>query len=177
MNSNFHSILPTCVEYAPYYASYISRVPTGDIIETLASHQADTVKLIVGITSEQEEFRYAPGKWTTKEVIGHVIDVERIFAYRALRVGRNDKTPLPGFEENDYVIFGNFENSKITDLAHDFEHVRTATLDLLRQFTAEAWLRTGVANAFDISVRAIAWMIAGHELHHKEILRSRYLKR
>jgi hypothetical protein len=176
LKNMFRSTHPASVEYAPYYSAYIARVPAGDIVETLSRQQVETVKLIAGMTAEQAAFRYAPGKWVAKEVVGHVIDAERIFAYRALRVGRNDKTPLPGFEENDYVIFGNFENRTVTDLANEFAHVRTATLDLLGQFSEEAWLRTGIANAFDISVRALAWVIAGHELHHREILRTRYLK-
>lgn len=175
MNSSFRSARPTSAEYAPYYAPYISRVPDGDILDTLARQQTDTLRLITSLTAAQAEFRYAPGKWLAKEVIGHVIDTERIFAYRALRVGRNDKTPLPGFEENDYVAFGDFQNRAVADLAHDFDHLRTTTLDLFRQFTEEAWLRQGVANAFDISVRALAWITAGHELHHKEILRAKYL--
>jgi hypothetical protein len=175
MQTSFRTVTPLGVEYAPYYAPYIARVPAGDIVETLTRQQAGMVKLIASLAAEQAVFRYAPDKWMTKEVLGHVIDAERIFAYRALRVGRNDKTPLPGFEENDYVTFGNFENREVVDLANDFEHVRTATLDLFRQFTEEAWLRIGVANAFDVSVRALAWIIAGHELHHKEILTTRYL--
>lgn len=177
MNTNFRTTHPANAEYAPYYAGYVARVPVGDIVETLARQQAEMVELIAGMSAEQAGFRYAPGKWMAKEVVGHVIDAERIFAYRALRVGRNDKTPLPGFEENDYVTFGNFESRAIIDLAQEFDHVRASTLDLFRQFSAEAWLRTGVANAFDVSVRALAWVIAGHELHHREILRTKYLSR
>ena len=177
MSSSFRANPPTSVEFAPYYAGYIARVPAGDIVETLKRQHPQMVALISSLSAEQAAFRYAPGKWSAREVVGHVIDAERIFAYRALRVGRNDKTPLPGYEENDYVANGNFEERAVADLAADFDHLRTTTIDLFRQFTQDAWLYTGIANAFDISVRSIAWIIAGHELHHREILTTRYLKK
>lgn len=177
MATNFRSVRPTTSEFAPYYASYIDRVPDGDIIQTLAKQRIDTMKLFASLTPEQAAFRYATGKWSVREVIGHVVDAERIFAYRALRVGRNDKTPLAGFEENDYVKFASFESRSVAGLAGDFDHVRTATIDLFGSFTEEAWMRAGTANAFDVSVRALAWIIAGHERHHVEILKSRYLGR
>lgn len=177
MNTSFRSTPPHSAEYAPFYAGYIARVANGDILETLKRQQSEMVKLISGLTTEQGAFRYGPGKWSVREVVGHVIDAERIFSYRALRVGRNDKTPLAGFEENEYVANGNFEDRAIADLAADFDHLRTSTIDLFRQFDAEAWQRTGVANAFDVSVRALAWIVAGHELHHREILINRYLKK
>ena len=177
MTIAFRSVLPPSAEYAPYYAGYVARVGAGDIIETLRRQQTEMVKLIAGLTAEQASFKYAPGKWSAREVIGHVIDAERIFAYRALRVGRNDKTPLPGFEENDYVANGNFDERAVGDLATDFDHLRTTTVDLFNQFSQDAWLRVGVANAFDVSVRALAWIIAGHALHHREILLTQYLKK
>jgi uncharacterized damage-inducible protein DinB len=176
MSVTYRFTPPPSAEYAPYYAGYIARVPAGDIVETLKRQHSETIKIITSLTADQGSLRYAPGKWSVREVIGHVNDAERIFAYRALRVGRNDKTPLPGFEENDYVANGNFDERTIADLTSEFDHLRISTLDLFRQFDQEAWTRTGVANAFDVSVRALAWIIAGHELHHREILATRYLK-
>jgi len=175
MTNGFRSEHPTAAEFAPYYAAYVARVPAGDIVQTLTRQRVDSAMLFAGLTPEQAAFRYAPGKWSVREVIGHITVAERIFAYRALRVGRNDKTPLSGFEENDFVKFGDFESRSVAELASDFDHVRIATIDLFGSFAEEAWLRTGVANSFNVSVRALAWIIAGHELHHREILNTRYL--
>lgn len=177
MTESYRSIPPVSGECAEYYAPYIARVPTGDIVKTLADQRTVTASLLAGITVDESSFRYETNKWTTKEVIGHMIDCERIFAYRALRIARNDKTPLEGFEENDYVANGRFAFRTVANLAEEFSHVRISSLDLFRQFSEEVWLRTGFANSHSISVRAVTWIIAGHELHHIAILRSRYLKR
>ncbi|MEK7775217.1 MAG: DinB family protein [Candidatus Zixiibacteriota bacterium] len=177
MTQGYRSIVPNSSEYAQFYASYIALVPAGDIVDTLANQQADTTNLIAGISEDEAPFRYESHKWTTREVVGHMIDAERIFAYRALRIARNDKTPLAGFDENDFVANGQFESRTVVDLTNECYHVRTASLDLFRQFSEEVSLREGVANSFNISVRALAWIIAGHELHHIAILRTRYLKR
>jgi DinB superfamily len=177
MAQSFRLIAPANGEFAQYYAAYIAKVPAGDIVEVLAINQENTSILLAGITETEASFRYDTDKWTTREVIGHMIDAERVFAYRALRIARNDKTPLAGFDENAYVTNSNFNFRKVSDLANEFHHVRSASLDLFRHCSEEVWLQTGVANSFQISVRAIAWIIAGHELHHIAILNSRYLKR
>ena len=127
------------------------------------------------IPSEKGDYRYAPGKWSIKELLGHVIDGERIFAYRALRFGRNDQTALNGFEQDDYVAAGAFDKRELSDLIDEFEEVRRATIHLFRGFDETAWTRRGVASENEVSVRALAYIIAGHELHHMGVLRERYL--
>jgi uncharacterized damage-inducible protein DinB len=166
---------PEASEYAPYYHRYISLVPDGNIIQTLDQQCTSTIDLIAGISDDRANYRYAPGKWSVKEVFGHVIDCERVFSYRALRIARNDRTPLAGFEQDDYVANGNFDHRRMIDLVAEYEHVRKVSLDLFGFLSEEAWGRRGVANNVEVSVRAIAWIIAGHELHHNQIVRTKYL--
>jgi len=161
-------------EYAPYYDRYIRLVPVGDIVSVLEEQGRGTAALLSSISNEQAEFRYAPDKWTVKQVLGHVTDTERIFAYRALRISRKDATPIEGFEQDDYVRYGPFAASKMPDLVDDFVAVRRATVGLLRRLEAEAWLRRGTANRNEVTVRALAYCIAGHELHHLAILKDKY---
>jgi hypothetical protein len=118
--------------------------------------------------------RYAPGKWSVKEVIGHLCDAERIFSYRALRIARGDKTPLAGFNENEYVPNGNFESRSTAGLLEEFAAIRAATLIMMRSFDEAAWARRGISGEKEISVRALAYIICGHERHHLAILRDRY---
>ena len=169
------SARPDMTEYAPYYEKYTSLVPDGDVIATLSSQLEVTLSTLRGLTEAQGDSRYAPGKWSIKELVGHMIDGERVFSYRALRFARNDRTPLPGFEQDDYVRAGNFGKRRMSDLADEFEQVRRATLSLLRSLDDEAWLRRGVASDNEVSVRALAYILAGHETHHMQVLRTRYL--
>jgi len=166
---------PEANEYAPFYARYVSLVPNGDILLTLEGQLSETLKLLRGITESQADSRYAPGKWSIKEVVGHITDTERIFAYRALRFARNDQTPLPGFEQDDYVRYAAFDKYRLSDLTREFELVRQANLLLFRNLDEAAWHRRGTASEREISVRALAYIIAGHELHHVGILKERYL--
>jgi uncharacterized damage-inducible protein DinB len=166
---------PGANEYAPYYGKYISLVPEGDVVATLSRQLDDTVALLRGLTEEQAESRYAPDKWSVKEVVGHIIDTERIFGHRAFRFARNDQTPLPGYEQDDYVRAGEFSKRSLADLVQEFEHVRRANLYLLRSLNETAWLRRGTASENEVSVRALAYILAGHESHHVEIIRTRYL--
>lgn len=166
---------PAAGEYAPYYERYISLVPAGDVVATLGQQLEETLTLLGSIPEEKADSRYAPGKWSIKELVGHVIDGERIFGYRALRFARNDQTPLSGFEQDDYVSNGGFGERRLSDLAEEFAHVRRANLYMLRGLSAEAWRRQGDANGQMVSVRALAHIIAGHETHHMRILRERYL--
>lgn len=166
---------PDTTEYLSYYDKYISMVPDDDILAVLESQMEDTAGFLGTIPESQASFRYAPDKWSIKELVGHVIDGERVFAYRALRFARNDKTPLPGFEQDDYVRYGAFDNCRLSDLASELKSVRQATLFLFKHLDEDAWKRRGVANDDEVSVRALAYIIAGHELHHREILRTRYL--
>lgn len=166
---------PDPSEHQPYFAKYVALVPDGDILATLAAQSAETLALLRGLPESKGDFRYAPEKWSVKELIGHVTDTERIFANRALRFARNDATPLPGFEENDYVANSSFGLYSLADLADGLESVRRATIFLFKHMTAEASLRRGKANNAEVSVRSLAYLIAGHELHHVGVLKQRYL--
>jgi hypothetical protein len=163
-------------EYLPYYGKYISLVPDGDIVETLRTQIGDTSALLRGISEESASYRYAPDKWSIKEVVGHLADVERIMAYRALRVARDDKTPLPGFDENAFVPAANFEARSLVSLAHELTQVRAATVAFFETLDPVAATRRGTANDATITARALAYIIAGHERHHLKLLRERYLK-
>jgi len=164
-------------EYAPYYERYISLVAGADILTTLDSQRRQMLLLLSGRDEAEGDFRYAPEKWSAKEVLGHVCDTERIFAYRALRISRADSTPIEGFEQDDYVRNGPFANRPLAELIEDYIAVRRATLTLLRNLDEPAWTRRGIANKNEVSVRAIAYTIAGHELHHRRILEEKYFGR
>jgi len=174
--------MPTCLiprpaedEYSPYYAGYIARVPDGDLCATLAAQLADTHALVHAIPEARGTHRYAPGKWSIKEVLGHVIDTERIMSYRALRIARGDTTPLPGYEQDDYVPAGGFDRRTLQDLRDELAAVRQATIHLLRHLDPIALARRGTASGKPVSARALAYIIAGHERHHVEILTAKYL--
>ena len=171
----FRSTRPASGEFLPYYGTYIDKVPQGDIVETLTKQLSETLALIKSIPEETGDKRYAPGKWSIREVIGHLIDAERIFVYRALRFSRSDSTPVPGFDENTYSANGPYSKVSLAELADEFEHVRHATIDFLSHLDAEALSRRGTANDAEISVRALAFIMAGHETHHVGVLRDRYL--
>jgi DinB superfamily len=166
---------PDETEYLPYYGKYISLVPAGDILATLARQLDETLTLLRSVTESRAGFRYAPGKWSIKELVGHMTDTERIFSYRALRFARNDATPLPGYEQDDYIRNATFDDYPLGELAAEFESVRQSSLLLFKHLGSEAWARRGVASDAEVSVRALAYIIAGHELHHMGILRGRYL--
>jgi hypothetical protein len=163
-------------EYLPYYDRYISLVPDGDIIVILQKQIEKTLLILRALPEAQGSFRYAPNKWSIKEVLGHMIDSERIFAYRALRFSRNDMTPLPGYEQDDYIRNSSFDSFPLNELIDEFEHVRKSTILFLKHLTPEAWTRRGIANNAEVSVRALAYVIAGHELHHLNVLKAKYLE-
>jgi hypothetical protein len=166
---------PHSSEYAPYYEKYVSRVPDGDIVGTLGKQLEETLALVRGIPEARGDYRYAEGKWSIKELLGHVIDSERVFAYRALRFGRGDTTPLPGYEQDDFVRGADFNKRSLSDLAEEFEYVRRSTMSLLASLEPSSWDRRGPANDNEVSVRGLAFIMAGHERHHVEVLKSRYL--
>jgi hypothetical protein len=161
-------------EYAPYYGRYIALVSAEDILTALDEQRRQTMTLLCGRDEEDGNFRYAPEKWNAKEVLGHVCDTERVFAYRALRIARADTTPMEGFEQDDYVRNGPFAHAPLAEIIEDYIAVRRATITLLRNLDEAAWLRRGVANKNEVSVRALAYIIAGHELHHRGILEEKY---
>jgi DinB superfamily len=168
------SARPEANEYASFYQTYVSKVLGNDIVAILEAQRLQMAQLFAARSEREGNFRYAPGKWTVKDTLGHIIDSERIFAYRALRIARQDTTPLSGFEQDDYVRAGRFGERSLTDLAEEFGLVRSATVALFRPLGEEAWARRGSANKNEVSVRALAYIIAGHELHHREILQDRY---
>jgi hypothetical protein len=166
---------PDPTEYHAYYAQYISRVKTGDILTTLSEQASETIEVFSRLTEEQGNHRYAPEKWSIKQMLGHVNDNERIFAYRALRISRNDKIPIEGFEQDDYVRDGPFEDCRLSDLIAEFESIRRANILFFKQLRPDDWLRRGMASQRVFSVRALAYTIAGHELHHRGVLKGKYL--
>ena len=162
-------------EYLPYYGKYIGLVPDGDLLQTLRSQLDETLALVRSLPPEMGGHRYAPGKWTIREVLGHIIDTERIFAYRAMRIARGDQTPIEGFDENAYAAASDADARTLADLADELEHLRLGNLHFFRALTDEALARRGTANGAEVSARALAWILAGHELHHRGLLRERYL--
>jgi hypothetical protein len=169
------TIRPAKSEFLPYYERYIALVPEGDILSTLTSQMDETQTLLRGLPASVATYRYAPDKWSVNEVVGHLIDSERNFAFRALRFARNDATPVPGFEQDDYVRNATFDSYRLAELASELEAVRQSTVFLFRHIDDAAWARRGIANNAEVSVRALAFIIAGHERHHREVLLARYL--
>jgi DinB superfamily len=165
---------PAASEHAPYYSRYVDLVAGGDILGTLATQIGGTMAELRKVSEADSLKRYAPGKWSMREVLGHMIDTERVFAYRALRFARGDRTDLPGFEQDDYVAAAHFDRRPWSGLLEEFEAVRRTSLLMFRGLGDEAWPRQGVANGNPMSVRAAAYVIAGHELHHLRVLREHY---
>ena len=166
---------PHVEEYPKYFDRYIKHIHEDDLLLALRRVHDDTIKFIQSIPEEKFEYRYAEGKWTIKQILNHLIDVERVFAYRALRFARLDRQPLSGFDENDYAAHANADNRSIEDLMREYNAVREATILLFKGFTEDMAGRKGIANNAEVSVRALGYMIAGHELHHMNVIRERYL--
>jgi hypothetical protein len=174
-------IRPQPGEYAAFYERYVSlvqrREATGcDILATLEDQRRQILLLLSGRTEEDGDRRYASDKWTLREVVGHISDTERIMSYRALRIARGDTTPMEGFEQDDYVRNAQFGERPLSDLIEDFIAVRRSTISLFRNLEEPAWGRRGVANKNEVTVRALAYIIAGHEVHHRRILEEKYLR-
>jgi hypothetical protein len=168
---------PADGEFADYAKADIDSVAGEDAVEALEAQARETLALLTPVDERiASTFTYAPGKWTMKQVVGHMADDERIFAYRALCVARNDSAPLPGFDEKAYVRFAGFQKRPWMDLLSEYRAVRDATIALCRGLTPEAWLRRGNVNGYAASVRGLVFNIAGHELHHLRILREKYLR-
>ena len=165
---------PQSDEYAPYYEKYVSLIASDDIVSVLEAQRVQMTQLLAARSEREGNFRYAPDKWSVKEVIGHVCDAERIFAYRLLRIARGDQTPLPGFEQDDYIASASFGERALTDIATEFAAVRAATMALVQSLPSEAWTRRGTASNNPVSARALAYIIAGHQMHHQNILNEKY---
>ena len=166
---------PNTDEYAPYYHAYICKVNTDDLIGALEAGQNEFIQLLQGISADKLDYRYQEGKWSIKEVLIHQMDVERIFTCRALRFSRNDRTSLPGFDEDQYVPEANAAERSLDSLIDEYTALRRSTIQFFKNISPEMSLRTGIANGKEISVRALGFIIPGHELHHMQVIKERYL--
>ena len=166
---------PAADEYAPYFGRYIEQVGDGDVLEILRRQAGETAALLAGLSERDAGYRYGEGKWSIKEVVGHVADTERVMVYRAVCFARGEAAPLPGFDENAYVANAKFGARPLADLAAEFQAVRAATIPFFRGLDGEELVRRGSANNRPYSVRAVAYIVAGHERHHRTILEERYL--
>ena len=166
---------PNADEYFEYYGKYIARVPDGDVRDHMRTQLSETISLLSGVADAKAEKAYAAGKWTLKEALLHMSDAERVFGYRMLRIARGDATPLPGFEQDEWVPHSCANKRLMANLVMEFAAVRASTLALMDSLSPEAWLRKGTASGHSISARALAYIAAGHERHHLTIIRERYL--
>ena len=165
---------PLETEYAPYFQRYVAHVTEDDILPAMRA-QSDALDLLLDrVRPEHETFRYAEGKWSIREVVGHLIDGERMFGYRALCIARGDTQNLPGFDENEYMISAPFDRINLEDLLSEFRLVRLSNIAMLRNLDETAWTRMGTANDAPVSVRALAFIMVGHVRHHMGVLRERY---
>jgi hypothetical protein len=166
---------PQSGEYGSYYEGYIQRVPEGSDLFALMSQQPDDLRaLLQNVSDQQANARPAPGEWSVKEVLGHICDGERVFGYRALRFARGDNTPLPGFEQDDYVRATDFNARTLPDLVEEFTHQRRANVVCFKPLTQDELMRRGTASSNPFSVRALLYVLAGHVLHHIESLKTDY---
>lgn len=166
---------PSGSEYAHYYAGYVANVPKGNIIETLNSQMHEFYTFINSIPGDKAFHAYAEGKWTVKQVIGHIIETERVFAYRGLAFSRRDKNPLPSMEQNDYVKYANYNSRTISNLANEYLAVRISTIHLFQNMTKGMISLKGTASGVEFTVRSLPFIIAGHERHHINIIKEKYL--
>jgi hypothetical protein len=168
-------IRPSIKEYNTYFERYVKLVPEGDIRDILIQSLKNTTDVFSTVTEDQANYQYAPGKWNLKEVLGHITDNERIMSYRLLRIARGDKTPLAGYDQDALMSGATFDKCPLPDLLEDYTVVRRATLTLFRGISEEAWSRRGIVNDSESSARAWAYIIAGHELHHMNVIKEKYL--
>jgi len=166
--------VPSQSEFAPFYSGYVERVGSGAVVREMAAQLEEVQRLLVGVSDGEAMHRYAPEKWSVKEVVGHIADTERIMAYRALRIGRGDTTPLAGFDENAFVAGASFDVRSFDSLLDEWVAVRHSTLALFRSFGDDAIGRAGTSNGVPVTVRALAYIVVGHVAHHVDILRERY---
>ncbi len=165
---------PLAADAHPAYAPYIALVVEDDVLSAMEQQSSATQRILSGLDEHKSSYRYAPGKWSVKQIIGHLADAERVFGYRALAVARGESRPLPGFDEDSYVHHAGFDEWRLGDLAEQYALVRRSNIVLFRNLPEEAWERRGTANDHAVTVRALAYSIVGHERHHLAILRDRY---
>ena len=164
-------------EHAEYYARYVDLVPDGDILEILRDQLGETLVLLQQVPRERENYRYAPGKWSLREVVGHVLDTERVMAYRALAMSRSEGVDLPGMDQEEWARHSNAATRSLDDLASEWAAVRRANVHMFATLPEEAAARRGRASGNDFTVRSFAWIVAGHEIWHRERLASDYLEK
>ena len=167
---------PEVGEHDAYFSTYIDQVEEGDLIGDLRAQAGELTEVCGDLSEAAGRFRYAPEKWSIKEVLGHLIDTERVFVYRALWFARGESAELPGFDQDEFVRRADFNRRSLESLVSEFVHVRQSTIDLLASFREADWGRSGISNEASLSVRAIGYILVGHVAHHLEILRERYLK-
>ncbi len=167
--------IPASDEYAPYYQRYIGLLPEGDILDILELQKNETLTMLRSLSDEQAAFAYAPGKWSIKDVIGHIIDTERVFAYRGMCFARGESMPLPGFEQDEYVLGAEFNRIPLLNLAKEFEHLRMSNIYLFSTWSEAVQARRGMAAGNAVTARAIPFILAGHERHHLNVLAERYM--
>jgi hypothetical protein len=165
---------PQQSEYAPYYAGYVGLVPEADILGVLEAQNAELRDLVASVPADRESYRYEPGKWSIREVLGHIGDGERVFGFRAFCFSRGETNPLPGFDEKEYVARSSFDHQGLAELIADFSGLRSSNLRMLRRLAPQTWLNKGTASGNPVSVRALAFILAGHVRHHVKVLRDRY---
>ena len=165
---------PAETEYAPFYAGYVSLVPESDVLAVLEEQKRVFRRLAAGVPKDRERHRYAEGKWSIREVAGHLVDAERVFGYRAFSFSRGEKSPLPSFDENEYVAASGYDEVPLDELVAELVGVRDANLAVLRRLADAEWARVGTASGKPVSVRALGFIMAGHPRHHLAILRERY---
>ena len=165
---------PEPTDYAEFYANYVSLVPEDDVLSAIETQSSEAQKLMASVDEARGAYRYAEGKWSVKEVFGHITDAERVFGYRALCIARGDRSSLPGFDEQEYMRHANFDDWKIGDLGELYALTRRSNIVFFRNLPEEAWTRRGIANNSPVTVLALAYIIAGHERHHLKVLRDRY---
>jgi len=168
------STRPVSSDFPAYFERYVSLVPETGVLSVLEKQMDEVVKVFRSVPKERESFRYAPGKWSVRQIAGHLTDAERVFGYRALCFGRGEKAALPGFDENDYVANASFDSHPLAELAEEFESSRRSNLLMLGHLALQAWDRKGIASGNEITVRALAYVMAGHARHHLGILATRY---
>ncbi len=161
-------------EYAPFYAGYVGRVPETQILDALREQPEELKRISDSLTPERERFRYAPDKWSVRELFGHLVDAERFFGHRAFCISRGDQTPLPGWDENSYIAGSTYDSRPLAELVKDFSLLREANSRLFESLEAATWPREGVANGAKVTVRALAYIMTGHARHHLSVLKERY---
>ena len=166
---------PASTDYGSWYAGYVSLVPEDDILSAIEQQSSETQKVLASLDDARGAHRYAEGKWSVKEVIGHVTDAERVFGYRAMCISRGEQRSLPGFDENEYMKHANFDDWRIGDLAESYALTRRSNIVMFRNMPPDAWTRRGIASDNPVTVNALAYIIVGHERHHLKVLRERYL--